>query len=793
MSTTNKDYIYTLQKQRSRQKRENLKYKPSRIQLQVIGNGSPSEPRCVMLITDHINYVFNCGEGTQRLAAEHHAKLTKIQHIFITKASWNNIGGILGTSLTIQDAGVPFLNLHGPEIINELFSASQYFINLNKIQIIPANTSLQFNDKTMKVTAISIQNNNEYSNDHKLIDHEFIDNCKHKVNSNGKRSRSPCNQCNYINNIDLKKNADNMLIYICKIHDKTGTLNIEKCVNAGVEPGPNLGLLKSGLDITLPNGKIVKSEEVTSKTERGPLFIVMECPNENWIDTIVQNSILMKYQENSITNKNEIVNVIVHFTPENVLNNSKYIEWMQKFGAETEHLIINEKNTGFSSESIHKMQYKLNLVHPTIFPLFDNHSLNNYSDRNLEDNVYINEIPKSETDKNIELGTSYVKKKIIIHRCKTLNTFSLRPFTGWNSETNVQIEPQTYINEAHDVPEYYKTISDLKLKLNNKEKVIEDVQSYPRLLMLGTGSSIPNKIRNTSGILLQIDEEKSIILDCGEGTVGQIMRFFGESEGYKILKTIKAVYISHLHADHHLGFIGILKHREKVTDEPLFLLAPEQISSFLELYNCKFESINRQYKFINNKAFLQKQEILQSSLSKALYSATGISKISTVFVKHCLFAYGILITLNDGQSICYSGDTMPCNTLLNLAKGCSILIHEATMEDDLEHEATMKRHSTISQAIEVGEKAEVDFILLTHFSQRYSKLPVLPKDKSLESVGIAYDFMIISLKNIKLLPYFYPILDIIFKEFQTTLKARAQRRMVRREYQKEQCMEIYSR
>jgi ribonuclease Z len=136
---------------------------------------------------------------------------------------------------------------------------------------------------------------------------------------------------------------------------------------------------------------------------------------------------------------------------------------------------------------------------------------------------------------------------------------------------------------------------------------------------------------------------------------------------------------------------------------------------------------------------------------------------------------------------------MPCNNLLNLANGCCILIHEATMEDDLEHDALIKRHSTISQAIEIGEKAKVDFTLLTHFSQRYSKLPVLPKNKNLDSVGIAYDYMIISLENIKQLSLFYPILDIIFKEFQTTLEARIQKRIFKRENLKEQRIQNFSR
>lgn len=58
--------------------------------------------------------MFNCGEGTQRLAHEHKAKLAKLEHVFITQASWKNMGGLPGTALTIQDVGVPEITLHGP-------------------------------------------------------------------------------------------------------------------------------------------------------------------------------------------------------------------------------------------------------------------------------------------------------------------------------------------------------------------------------------------------------------------------------------------------------------------------------------------------------------------------------------------------------------------------------------------------------------------------------------------------------------------------------------------------------
>lgn len=60
-------------------------------------------------------YLFNCGECTQRLAHEHKVKLSRLEHIFITSKTWNNIGGLPGLSLTLQDVGVPNITLHGPE------------------------------------------------------------------------------------------------------------------------------------------------------------------------------------------------------------------------------------------------------------------------------------------------------------------------------------------------------------------------------------------------------------------------------------------------------------------------------------------------------------------------------------------------------------------------------------------------------------------------------------------------------------------------------------------------------
>ncbi len=52
----------------------------------------------------------------------------------------------------------------------------------------------------------------------------------------------------------------------------------------------------------------------------------------------------------------------------------------------------------------------------------------------------------------------------------------------------------------------------------------------------------------------------------------------------------------------------------------------------------------------------------------------------------------------------YSGDTTPCDALIQAGRDATLLIHEATLEDDKPEMALAKGHSTFSQAIEVGTK-----------------------------------------------------------------------------------------
>lgn len=63
------------------------------------------------------------------------------------------------------------------------------------------------------------------------------------------------------------------MCFICRLQPRPGALDLDKCVKQGVPPGPLLGKLKNGEDVTLTNGTVVKSCDVCEPDDPGPLFI----------------------------------------------------------------------------------------------------------------------------------------------------------------------------------------------------------------------------------------------------------------------------------------------------------------------------------------------------------------------------------------------------------------------------------------------------------------------------------------------------------------------------------------
>lgn len=289
----------------------------------------------------------------------------------------------------------------------------------------------------------------------------------------------------------------------------------------------------------------------------------------------------------------------------------------------------------------------------------------------------------------------------------------------------------------------------------------------PEIIFLGTGSAEPSKYRGSSGILVElphptVSHGKSwLMLDCGEGTVGSIARMFGREVMMSIVQSLKMVWISHHHADHMLGVRGVLDVHSQTCEAPLTLVGPTILREWLEICGVSKSS----YRFIRSRDLFagpfgrlpppppppmqpksQPRSVVNahqsmpsgpnsnrgslSSIETTLIQLTGLSRIEAVPVEHCRDAAALIIGSPSNWSLAYSGDCRPSRAFARAARGCDVMIHEATFENELYNHAVRKRHSTTSEALEIAADAQVKHIVLTHFSQRY------PKAINLDSLSI---------------------------------------------------------
>ena len=246
---------------------------------------------------------------------------------------------------------------------------------------------------------------------------------------------------------------------------------------------------------------------------------------------------------------------------------------------------------------------------------------------------------------------------------------------------------------------------------------------------LGTGSMYPSKYRNVAGILIHT-KSGFILLDCGEGTLGQLKRRFGIENTNIILKNLIFIYISHIHGDHQFGLYTLLQYRSKISNIKVPLICHPSILKHLQTVESFTNSLYFQY----------------YSDESSIYLFNSI-KIEIIPVIHCKKSTSCVLNVDGGYRIAYSGDRGNLDNFPELVSSCDLLIHEATFSDDLKDIAKEKRHSTIGQAIQSGITSNSKYIILTHFSQRYPKLPVF--ENELNNVAFAFDYLSFKFEDIQ--------------------------------------------
>jgi ribonuclease Z len=267
------------------------------------------------------------------------------------------------------------------------------------------------------------------------------------------------------------------------------------------------------------------------------------------------------------------------------------------------------------------------------------------------------------------------------------------------------------------------------------------------LVFLGTSGSVPTARRGLSGLLVRRGGER-ILVDCGEGTQRQLLR---SSVG---LVEIPEVFVTHFHADHYLGLPGMLKtFALRGREVPLTIYGPPGLRDLfgslkrifgrltfpLELVELRDgDALDRgDYRLVvfgvahgvtaNGYALVELPRPGRFDVEAArrlgvpegpLFGRLQAGEAVPVPGGEVL-PEQVLGPPRSGRTLVLAGDTAPAASVLEVAQGADVLVHEATFSEEERERADETAHSTAAGAARLAKAAGVGLLALTHLSNRY--------------------------------------------------------------------------
>lgn len=550
------------------------------------------------------------------------------------------------------------------------------------------------------------------------------------------------------------------ICYFVRHYDVRGPFDPKKAAELGLPKGPLYGRLASGETVTTENGTVITPDMVLAPSRRGKTVAIIDLPSTVYIDDLLSRP---EWKSSILT---ETMASVFWILGPGVAQEPRLLDFMCSL-KNYEHVVSSTDVCPNRLTMVTAAQSALRLA-------------NINSDNFIvpyHDNV---KVPQAGTPTEHQANASPAQRpRWTVSKPGLL--LNMEPKFGLDeSELIAPLETRDFVTQ---LPKAVQRRLKLIRKTLKKHDVISEVMKVrdelppsaleAEVITLGTGSSSPSRHRNVSATLLKVPGKGYYLLDCGENTLGQMKRTYPPEEFREVMQNLRMIWISHMHADHHLGSVAVIREwyeinygstfgtatsvkdiADMLKEKRLAVVGEASYIHYLEEYagveDFGFEKIlpmavlppgkdksytSMIYRSVRRDGFAKDDPAnsvwmhLDSDtyLGRLLQASTGLISLDAVYVNHCRHAMGLTLGWEDGFKVSYSGDCRPSKDFARMGKDSTLLIHEATFQDDLQGQAIGKKHSTISEAITVGKWMNAKLVLLTHFSQRYAKYSKLEK------------------------------------------------------------------
>lgn len=242
-----------------------------------------------------------------------------------------------------------------------------------------------------------------------------------------------------------------------------------------------------------------------------------------------------------------------------------------------------------------------------------------------------------------------------------------------------------------------------------------------RVILLGTGSALPNPRRVATSHLLLVGNEQ-IMVDCGPGSIHRLVE-----SGFSP-RTLSRILITHLHADHcsdlaSIALAAFLQGRE----HPLPVIGPPGTRQHVQmLFEQMFPYIPKLLE-ARGKRF----DVIVEELDDNATTNSGDIIITAGRVIHGPIAALAFRVDAPSGSVVFSGDTAPCDRLIELSQDVDLLIHECPYPDS---NGPHPAHTIPNQLGPIAAKSNAKVLVMNHF------FPICDnaREDMIRSVGASY-------------------------------------------------------